>query len=147
MKTTNISGKAISREWFIADAADAVVGRLATRIATILKGKHKATYTPHLDIGDFVVVVNAEKARFTGKKEQDKRYWSYTGFIGGIRSKSPAVQRDRHPERVMMAAVKGMLPKGPLGRQMLAKLKVYAGSEHPHAAQQPKTIEFQKGAK
>ncbi len=140
MKTTSISEKDITREWFIVDATDAVVGRLATKVASILRGKHKAIFTPHLDTGDFVVVVNADKAKFTGKKEQDKLYWHYTGFPGGARAITPTAQRDRHPERMMLSAVKGMLPKGPLGRQMLAKLKVYSGSEHPHAAQQPKKV-------
>ncbi|MES2504182.1 MAG: 50S ribosomal protein L13 [Myxococcota bacterium] len=142
MKTPSISEKEITRQWFLVDATDAVVGRLASRIASVLKGKHKAIYTPHLDTGDFVVVVNADKARFTGKKEQEKLYWHYTGFPGGERSITPAAQRDRHPERVMLSAIKGMLPKGPLGREMLKKLKVYVGTEHPHAAQQPKTITF-----
>ena len=140
MKTPNISEKSITREWFMVDATNAVVGRLATRVASVLRGKHKPTFTPHLDTGDFVVVLNAEKARFTGKKETDKKYWHYTGFPGGARSLTPATHRDANPERIMYAAIKGMLPKGPLGRQMLLKLKVYAGAEHPHTAQQQKPL-------
>ena len=142
MKTPNISEKAITREWYVVDATDAVVGRLATRVASVLRGKHKATFTPHLDLGDFVVVLNAEKAKFTGKKETDKKYWSYSGFPGGARAVTPTAQRSEYPERILHAAIKGMLPKGPLGRQMLMKLKVYAGAEHPHAAQQPKPFTF-----
>lgn len=140
MKTPSISEKSITRKWFVVDATDAVVGRLATRIASILRGKHKPTFVPHLDQGDFVVVLNAEKARFTGKKESDKKYWRYTGFPGGARSRTPEAQRESAPERIMYAAIKGMVPKGPLGRQMLTKLKVYVGSEHPHAAQQPQIL-------
>ncbi|MEI6789609.1 MAG: 50S ribosomal protein L13 [Myxococcaceae bacterium] len=140
MKTPSISEKSITRKWFVVDATDAVVGRLATRIASILRGKHKPTFVPHLDQGDFVVVLNAEKARFTGKKESDKKYWRYTGFPGGARSRTPESQREVAPERIMYAAIKGMVPKGPLGRQMLTKLKVYVGSEHPHAAQQPEIL-------
>ena len=140
MKTPSISEKSITRRWFMVDATDAVVGRLATRVASVLRGKHQPNFTPHLDTGDFVVVLNAEKAKFTGKKEFDKKYWHYTGFPGGARAVTPVRQRDTAPERVMYAAIKGMLPKGPLGRQMLTKLKVYAGSEHPHAAQQPQTL-------
>lgn len=140
MKTPSISEKSITRKWFVVDATDAVVGRLATRIASILRGKHKPTFVPHLDQGDFVVVLNAEKARFTGKKESDKKYWRYTGFPGGARSRTPESQRAVAPERIMYAAIKGMVPKGPLGRQMLTKLKVYVGSEHPHAAQQPQIL-------
>lgn len=140
MKTPSISEKSITRQWFVVDATDAVVGRLATRVASVLRGKHKPTFTPHLDQGDFVVVLNAEKAKFTGKKESEKKYWHYTGFPGGARSKTPEAQRETAPERIMYAAIKDMLPKGPLGRQMLTKLKVYVGSEHPHAAQQPQTL-------
>lgn len=140
MKTPNVSEKSITREWFMVDATNAVVGRMASRVASVLRGKHKSNFTPHLDLGDFVVVLNADKARFTGSKETNKQYWSYTGFPGGARAVTPASQRSETPERIMYAAIKGMLPKGPLGRQMLAKLKVYSGSEHPHAAQQPKPL-------
>ncbi|MBH1988710.1 MAG: 50S ribosomal protein L13 [Myxococcaceae bacterium] len=148
MKTPNLSEKSINREWFVVDATNAVVGRLATQVASVLRGKHKPIFTPHLDTGDFVVVVNAGKARFTGTKEVNKQYWRYTGFPGGERSRTPTEQRERAPERIMFAAIKGMLPKGPLGRQMLTKLKVYADAEHPHAAQQPKplTVLANKGA-
>ena len=140
MKTPSISQKAITREWHVVDATDAVLGRLASKVASVLRGKHKATFSPHLDLGDFVVVLNADKVKFTGKKEADKLYWHYTGFPGGERSISVEKQRAQYPERIVMHAVKGMLPKGPLGRQMIKKLKIYTGSEHPHAAQQPKTL-------
>lgn len=140
MKTPSISEKSITREWFMVDAANTVVGRLATRVASVLRGKHKPTFCPHLDQGDFVVVINADKAKLTGKKETDKKYWHYTGFPGGARSMTPSAQRADCPERILYAAIKGMLPKGPLGRQMLLKLKVYAGEQHPHAAQQPKPL-------
>ncbi len=143
MKTPSISQKTITREWFVVDATDAVLGRLATRIATILRGKHKVTYSPHLDLGDFVIVLNADKVKLTGKKESDKLYWHYTGFPGGARSISVADQRIKHPERIVLHAIKGMLPKGTLGRQMFKKLKVYNGSEHSHAAQQPKALTWQ----
>jgi len=140
MKTPNLSQKAISRNWFLVDATDATVGRLASQVASILRGKTNPFFTPHLDTGDFVVVVNAEKVKLSGKKESDKLYWHYTGFPGGERSITPSEQRAKNPERILAFAVKGMLPKGPLGRQMFKKLKVYTGTEHPHAAQAPKTI-------
>jgi len=140
MKTKSLIPATLNREWFVVDASEAVVGRLATRVASVLRGKHKPTFTPNLDGGDFVVVINAEKARFTGNKEEDKRYWSHSGYPGGERFTTPAKMRETHPERIMFYAIKGMLPKGSLGRQMLTKLRVYAGSEHPHQAQQPKTL-------
>lgn len=140
MKTPSISEKSITRKWFMVDATDAVVGRMASQIASVLRGKHKPTFTPHLDQGDFVIVLNAEKVKFTGKKEIGKKYWHYTGFPGGARATTPEEQRAGAPERIVYAAVKGMLPKGPLGRQMLSKLKVYVGSDHPHAAQQPQEM-------
>lgn len=140
MKTPSLSHKAISRSWYLVDATDATVGRVASQIASILRGKNNPFFTPHLDTGDFVVVVNAEKVRLSGKKESDKVYWRYTGFPGGERATVAAEHRTKHPERILTFAIKGMLPKGALGRQMFKKLKVYAGSEHPHAAQQPKSI-------
>lgn len=140
MGTPSISHHDIRREWHLVDAKDAVLGRLATKVASILRGKHKAIFTPHLDTGDFVVILNADKVKFSGKKETDKLYWYYTGYPGGARSIAAADQRTRYPERIVTHAIKGMLPKGPLGRKMLLKLKVYCGSEHPHAAQQPKTL-------
>ena len=140
MKTPSLSHKAISRNWFLVDASEATVGRAATQIASILRGKTNPFFTPHLDAGDFVVVVNAEKVRLTGKKEEGKVYWRYTGFPGGERATIAAEQRAQNPERILFYAVKGMLPKGPLGRRILQKLKVYSGPNHPHLAQQPKSI-------
>ncbi len=131
-----------ARKWWIVDATDLTVGRAATRIATLLKGKHKASYTPSLDTGDFVVVVNAEKVRFTGKKEQEKLYFSHTMHPGGAKLTPAAKVRARHPEDILIAAVKRMLPRNALGRAMMTKLKVYAGSEHPHAAQKPEALKI-----
>lgn len=130
----------VERDWHVVDAEDQVVGRLASQVATILRGKHKPTYTPHLDTGDYVIIINAEKVRFSGNKETDKQYFSYSGYPGGESLRSPAEIRARKPTFIIQNAVKGMLPKGPLGRQMLRKLKVYAGPDHPHAAQQPKEL-------
>jgi large subunit ribosomal protein L13 len=132
----------IKRDWYVVDAENQTLGRLAARIAPILKGKHKPTYTPHLDCGDFVIVVNADKVRVTGRKLDQKYYYRYSGYPGGLKSISLRDQLARHPERVIEAAVKGMLPKNSLGRQMFKKLKVYAGDAHPHQAQQPKPLEF-----
>lgn len=145
MKTSNLKKKEIVREWFIIDANNAIVGRLASRIASILRGKHKPLFTPHLDTGDFVVVINAEKLRFTGKKEEEKRYWHYTGFPGGERSITPMEQRKKNPERILFSAVSGMVSKGPLGRSILKKLKIYSGDKHPHVAQQPKITNLSFG--
>jgi large subunit ribosomal protein L13 len=130
------------RRWYIADAGDKVLGRFASHVATILRGKHKVTYTPHVDGGDFVVVVNAEKVRLTGRKMLQKTYTRHSGYPGGLRDDTAQDMLRRHPDRVLRQAVKGMLPKGPLGRQMLRKLKIYAGTEHPHAAQKPATLEI-----
>lgn len=141
-KTTSAKPADVQREWFVVDADREVVGRLASRIAAILRGKHKPSYTPHVDTGDFVVVVNADRVRFTGAKENDKTYFSYSGYPGGQRLRTPRQLREQAPELILRNAVKGMLPKGPLGRQMLSKLKVYAGAEHPHAAQDPKPLDF-----
>jgi large subunit ribosomal protein L13 len=126
------------------DAADKVLGRLASQIAARLRGKHKAIYTPHVDTGDFVVVVNADKIRVTGNKAEDKVYHRHTGYPGGLYTTNFTKLRGRFPDRVLQKAVKGMLPKGPLGYAMLRKLKVYAGTDHPHAAQQPKPIDLLK---
>ena len=131
-----------SRRWWIIDAADLTVGRAASQVATILKGKHKPIYTPSMDTGDFVVVVNAERARFTGKKEEDKLYFTHTGFIGGEKLTPAAKVRARHPEDIFKLAVKRMLPRSALGRQMMTKLKVYAGATHPHAAQKPEPLKL-----
>jgi large subunit ribosomal protein L13 len=125
------------------DAQNKVLGRLATQIASRLRGKHKPEYTPHVDTGDFIVVLNASKIRVTGRKAEDKMYYRHTGFPGGIKETNFAKMQATRPERVLQKAVKGMLPKGPLGYAMLRKLKVYAGDTHPHSAQQPKTLEIQ----
>jgi large subunit ribosomal protein L13 len=133
---------AVEAKWHVVDAENQVVGRLASRVATLLRGKHKPEYTPHVDTGDFVVVVNAEKARFTGAKETAKEYFRHSGYPGGVTLMTPKEARDKKPTFIVENAVKGMLPKNRLGRQMLKKLKVYAGPEHPHAAQQPEPLEL-----
>ena len=145
MKTTFSKSKEQAlkdRAWHIVDAADVPVGRLASEVATLIRGKHKADFTPHVDGGDFVIVVNAEKARFTGNKMTQKHYHHHTGYVGGIKSISAAEQFEKHPTRVIEKAVKGMVPRGALGHQMIKKLKVYAGSEHPHSAQNPEVFEL-----
>ena len=139
-KTFSAKASEVERKWYVVDAEGQVVGRLASQVAHILRGKHKPTYTPHVDTGDFVVVINADKARFTGKKETDKQYFTYSGYPGGERFHTPAEMRERKPGFIVEKAVKGMLPKGPLGRKMFKKLKVYAGPEHPHDAQQPEPL-------
>jgi len=136
------AGDERTKEWFVVDATDLVLGRLASRVATILRGKHRPQYTPHADCGDHVVVVNAEKVRVTGSKETDKHYYRHSGYAGGLKDVTLAEQRERHPERIVQLAVKGMMPKTPLGRSMLKKLKVYAGGDHPHAAQKPTPLEI-----
>jgi large subunit ribosomal protein L13 len=141
-KTLSTRPADVEREWFIVDGENKVVGRLASEIASILRGKHKPTYTPHVDTGDFVIVINADKVRFTGSKETVKQYFKYSGYPGGVRLRTPKQMRDTRPEFLVQNAVKGMLPKGTLGRQMLKKLKVYAGEEHPHDAQQPTPLEL-----
>ena len=140
-KTASVKPDSIERDWYVVDATDKVVGRLASEVASILRGKHRPFFTPHVDCGDFVIVVNAEKARFTGLKETDKTYFTYSGYPGGQKFRSPAEQRKRRPEFLIEHAVKGMLPKNKLGRRMFKKLKVYAGSEHPHQAQEPQPLE------
>ncbi|MBT6176651.1 MAG: 50S ribosomal protein L13 [Deltaproteobacteria bacterium] len=142
MKTKSFAKHEIDRSWFVVDADDQVLGRMASEIAKILRGKHKPTFTAHADTGDFVVVLNAEKVKLTGKKETDKRYRHHTGWVGGLRSVSAAELRAKHPEDLVKKAVWGMLPKGPLGREMFSKLKVYVGSEHPHTAQNPQELSF-----
>jgi len=131
----------IQRQWMVVDAADQVLGRLATRIASILRGKTKPTFAPHLDVGDHVIVINAEKVHLTGRKLSDKKYRWHTGYIGGLREVSAETMLRTHPERVIEWAVQGMLPKNRLGRAMAKKLKVYRGAEHPHRAQQPRVLE------
>ena len=140
MKTYSARAEDVSRDWFVVDAADKTLGRLASEIAHRLRGKHKAEYTPHVDTGDYIVVVNAEKIRVTGAKTTDKMYHHHTGYPGGLKSISFEKLIDKDPERVIQCAVKGMLPRNPLGRAMFRKLKVYAGNEHPHAAQQPQVL-------
>ncbi|MDA0875265.1 MAG: 50S ribosomal protein L13 [Bacteroidetes bacterium] len=141
-KTTSAKPAEVERAWFVVDAENMVVGRLASKVATILRGKHKPQFTPHVDCGDFVIVINADKARFTGQKENDKEYFSHTGYPGGVKVRTPKELRATKPTFIVQNAVKGMLPKGPLGRDMYRKLKVYAGSEHPHGAQQPQPLEL-----
>lgn len=140
MKTYSAKPETVQRDWYIIDAADKTLGRLAAGIATRLRGKHKPEYTPHVDTGDYIVVVNAEKVRVTGNKAKDKIYHSHTGYPGGLKSISFEKLIEKAPERTIQSAVKGMLPKGPLGRAMFKKLKVYAGEEHPHTAQQPQDL-------
>ncbi len=140
MKTFSAKPADIRRDWYVVDATGKTLGRLSTEIARRLRGKHKPAFTPHLDTGDYIVVVNAEKIRVTGNKRQDKMYHHHTGYIGNLKSISLEKLLDSHPERVLEQAVKGMLPRGPLGREMFRKLRVYAGPEHRHAAQQPKPI-------
>jgi large subunit ribosomal protein L13 len=142
MKTFSAKPETVKRDWYVVDAEGKTLGRLATEIARRLRGKHKAEYTPHVDTGDYIVVVNAEKIRVTGRKAQDKMYYHHTGFPGGIKSINFSKQIDKAPQRVLETAVKGMLPKNPLGRAMFKKLKVFAGPEHAHAAQQPKALEI-----
>ncbi len=132
----------VQRNWYVVDATDKTLGRMATEIAHILRGKNKPEYTPHIDVGDFVIVVNADKVKVTGRKLDQKHYYRYSGYPGGMKSVTLRRQLEIHPDRVINAAVKGMLPRGPLGRQMFRKLKVYAGPEHPHQAQQPEPLEL-----
>lgn len=140
MRTPLSNHGVINRQWHVIDAKDAVLGRLATKAARLLRGKHKPTFVPHEDTGDFVVVINAEHVRVTGNKEADKRYWRHSGYPGSERSATVAQVRGQHPRRLVWHAIAGMLPKGPLGRQTLKKLKVYAQERHPHQAQQPQGI-------
>ena len=142
MKTFSAKPQETKRDWYVVDASDKVLGRLAAALAHRLRGKHKAEFTPHVDTGDYIVVVNAEKLRVTGNKARDKLYHSHSTYPGGIYTTNFAKLQARHPTRVLEKAVKGMLPKGPLGYAMLRKMKVYAGAAHPHTAQQPKQLEI-----
>mgnify|MGYP003895957129 CR=1 FL=1 len=142
MKTFTAKAQEVTHDWFVVDAQDKVLGRLAAALAHRLRGKHKPEFTPHVDTGDFIVVVNAEKIRVTGDKLKDKIYYWHTGAIGGIKSKSLEKMLAEHPERAIEFAVKGMLPKNPLGRAMFKKLHVFQGAKHPHAAQQPKPLDL-----
>ena len=141
MKTFSAKPAEVRRDWFVVDATGKTLGRLSTEIARRLRGKHKPEYTPHVDTGDYIVVINAEKVRVTGNKIEDKMYHRHTGYIGNLKSISLEKLLDQHPERVIENSVKGMLPRGPLGRQMLGKLRVFKGPEHDHAAQQPIPLE------
>ncbi len=141
-KTFSERNEDVKRGWRLADADGQVLGRMATRLATYLRGKDKPTFTPHIDGGDFVVVVNAEKVRLTGNKLEDKKYYRHSGYRGGLKSLNAQEMLQKHPEEVIRKAVGGMLPQGRLGRQLLGKLKVYRGAEHPHAAQKPEKIEW-----
>ncbi len=142
MKTYTAKPQDIRREWFLVDAKDKILGRLATGVSHRLRGKHKPTFTPNMDTGDHIIVVNAEKIKVTGKKLDDKIYYRFTGYIGNLKSINLRKTLDTHPERAIEHAVKGMLPKNPLGRAMYRKLHVYAGPDHPHTAQQPSTLEL-----
>ncbi len=142
MKTQSIRSQDVRHDWLVVDAADRTLGRLATEIAHRLRGKHKAEFTPHVDTGDYIIVVNAEKVRVTGRKTTDKIYYRHSGYPGGIKGTSFERMLETHPERVIEKAVRGMLPRNPLGRAMFRKLKVYAGPDHPHAAQQPQPLEI-----
>jgi large subunit ribosomal protein L13 len=142
MKTFSAKSHEVRRDWFVVDAADKVLGRLAVEVARRLRGKHKPIFTPHVDTGDYIVVVNAGKIRVTGNKAQDKTYYRHSQFVGSLKRTSFTKLQERFPTRAVEKAVKGMLPKGPLGSEMLRKLKVYAGPEHPHSAQQPRELKI-----
>jgi large subunit ribosomal protein L13 len=142
MKTFSAKEKDVERTWYLVDASGKVLGRLATHLAKVLRGKTKAIYTPHVDTGDFIVVINAEKIHLTGKKMEEKVYYRHSGYPGGLKSTSAKMLLATKPERLLKQAVKGMLPKNPLGRKMLRKLKVYTGPDHPHQAQQPQPLEI-----
>ena len=142
MKTFIAKSETVQRDWYLVDASGKTLGRLAAELAHRLRGKHKPVYTPHVDTGDYLVVVNADKIAVTGKKLQDKMYYRFTGYIGNLKSETLGQALERHPERVIEIAVKGMLPKNTLGREMYRKLKVYAGPNHPHAAQQPQVLDI-----
>ncbi|WP_297802943.1 50S ribosomal protein L13 [Arenimonas sp. GDDSR-1] len=140
--TVSAKPETVQQDWYIVDASGKTLGRLSSELARRLRGKHKPVYTPHVDTGDYIVVINAEKIAVTGKKLQDKMYYRFTGYIGNMKSENLSQALAAHPERVIETAVKGMLPKNPLGRAMFKKLKVYKGSEHPHTAQQPQALDI-----
>ena len=142
MKTFMASPATIDRKWYVVDAANMTLGRLASEVAKVLRGKNKPIFTPHMDTGDFVIVVNADKIKVTGKKLDKKIYYHHSGYVGGLKETTLRDMKAKKPEKVIELAVKGMLPKGPLGRQMYTKLHVYAGPEHPHAAQKPEVLTF-----
>lgn len=140
MNSPHLNKDTVERNWYVIDAEDLVLGRLSTRIATVLRGKHKPTFSPHVDGGDFVIVTNAEKVKLTGNKGTDKYYLRHSGYPGGQRRTLMSTMLDKHPDRVIRKAVWGMLPKGPLGRKQIKKLKIYAGADHPHQAQKPEPL-------
>jgi large subunit ribosomal protein L13 len=142
MKTYSLKAKDIKKTWYVADAEGQVLGRLASRVATVLRGKHKPSFSPHLDMGDFVIITNAEKIKVTGDKENQKIYWHHSGFPGGQKMRNLDSVRKKHPERIIEGAVRGMLPHNRLGRQMLRHLKIYTGTDHPHQAQQPQPLDI-----
>ena len=142
MKTFSAKPETVRRDWYVVDATDKTLGRLATELARRLRGKHKPEYTPHVDTGDYIVVVNAKNVKVTGRKLSDKRYYRHTGYIGNLKSANLEEMLEKSPEQVIQLAVKGMLPRNPLGRKMLSKLKIFAGPEHVHQAQQPQPLEI-----
>ena len=142
MKTQSVNKERVLHDWYLVDADGKTLGRLSTQIANRLRGKHKPEFTPHVDTGDYIVVINADKVHVTGKKETDKFYYHHTGFPGGIKSVALGKMREKSPEKILENAVKGMMPRNRLGRVMLSKLKVYAGNSHPHSAQQPMVLEL-----
>jgi large subunit ribosomal protein L13 len=143
MKNTYMQTKeTVERNWYVVDAEGQTLGRLATKVASVLRGKHKPTYTPHVDCGDYVIIINAEKVKLTGNKLNDKIYYNHSGYTGGLRERTAKVMKEQYPEEMIERAVKGMLPKGRLGRQMYKKLFVYAGNEHPHMAQKPEEMKI-----
>lgn len=142
MKTFSAKQQEVQRDWFVVDATNKVLGRIAAQIAHRLRGKHKAEYTPHVDTGDYIIVINADKLRVTGNKTKDKIYYRHTGYPGGLKEQNFEEMQTKFPERILEKAVKGMLPKGPLGYAMIKKLNVYASNEHPHSAQQPKPLDI-----
>lgn len=142
MKTFTPKPTDIDHKWYVVDARNEILGRLATRVAHVLRGKHKPIFAPHVDVGDFVIVINAQKIRVTGKKAQQKRYTRYSGYPGGLKETIYEKMIEKHPERILEHAIKGMLPKNRLGRQMFKKLKIYAGDQHPHAAQSPEELKL-----
>ncbi|AHE68220.1 50S ribosomal protein L13 [Legionella oakridgensis] len=144
MKTFSAKPHEVKRDWYVVDASNKILGRLASEIAHRLRGKHKPEYTPHVDTGDYIIVTNAEKVTVTGRKFKNKMYYNHTGFPGGIKSISFDKLQEKNPVRIIERAVKGMLPKNPLGREMYRKLKIYVGTEHPHTAQQPKKLEIEE---
>jgi large subunit ribosomal protein L13 len=144
MKTFSAKANEVPRKWWVIDAADQVLGRVAVKAANLLRGKEKTVFTPHVDTGDFVVVINAEKVRLTGKKEEQKSYMSFSGYVGGHKSENARARRARHPELLIERAVRGMIPHNRLGRRVYRKLKVYRGDSHPHTAQQPQAVKLRK---